>query len=199
MKLFVLILTFSVSLPAFAARDAVSQATATIVEEAMTILSLKTEQERFTQLCGLLERKLQNDEIAGVWLGQYQNIATDQSGVREFQRLIPSIVMTKLMQGLGSSQISGSVTVDESSTDKGNGVYEVSVSIDTGEKTYTGTAVMKNKANVFRLMDGRYMGFSVVDYLKSEYQDYLAEEGGTTPVTGMVTRIKADPDFKQCP
>ena len=48
-------------------------------------------------------------------------------------------------------------------------------------------------------MDGRYLGFSAVNYLAREYQDYLAEESGAKPVTGMVARIKADPDFKQCP
>ncbi len=201
MKLLALVFTFSFSVSAFAARDAASQAAYNFVNDAMQVMQIKSDQERFEEACRLLKGRVQSNYIAGVWLGRYASTSADRAGVRAFTALIPSIMITKIVEAIGDDEVTGSVVVGQRSTAKGNGVFDVRVTASNGSKSYTGTAVLKQTGSVFRLMDGRYMGFSAVNYMKREYQDILDEKAQTTnrPVTAMVQHLKSQPGFLECP
>jgi hypothetical protein len=200
MKLFALVLTFAISTQAFAARDAASKATNTIAKQALAVLSLKSDDDRFTQMCALLKSKLESNYIAGVWLGRYAGMPSDSAGEAAFRKMIPSIVMTKVVQALGNNPISGNVSIGQQSTSRGGGVFDVPVTVSSSTKSYHGTAVMKQTGSKFRLQDARYLVIDAVNYLKSEYQDILDEEAATTnkPITAMVARLKAQPEFLDC-
>jgi ABC-type transporter MlaC component len=156
-------------------------------------------------MCSLLKSKVHSGHISASWLGNFRNLARDQAAVRQFTRMVPSILITKLIQALGGGEVSGSFFVDDNATSKGNGVYSVRVTVDTGSKSYTGRAIVHDGGGgKFRLMDVEYMGFSGVNMTKREFQDVLQDEYAKSPtksmpVTALVDYVRGQSDYQQCP
>lgn len=207
MKGFILsVLTFvSASTFATSAMHPASQFVHQTLTRGKQILENKSEDYRKTQMCQMLKTRVYTGYVASVWLGDFARLERDRAGINSFTKLIPSILLTKGIQAIGSGgEMKGSFTVRPEATDRGNGYFDVGLTIRTGNDTYNATALILQSKNGFRFVDIEYMGFSAVQYTARDYQNMFNEEyqrdpNRSLPVSAVVKRITTEAGFVRCP
>lgn len=170
------------------------------------ILENKSAEFRRTNTCTLLKTSAHSGYLTSVWLGDYMNLTRDQAGINSFEKLVPSILMTKLSEALGgnSGEIrNGQFSVAPQSTHRGNGYYAVDITISGNGSTYSGVAVVLNHAKRFYIVDLEYMGYSGANFIAQEYrpildEDYQRDTQRSRPVTTLVNQLKKQPGFILC-
>lgn len=168
------------------------------------IMELKSEADRFNQMCALMKQKVGKNHISAVWLGQYAQLAREAAAVNQFTNMIPSIIMSKAIDAIGGGTLSGSYVVNPKSVSRGNNVFAVKVQVtDAKGKSYNGTVVTHNTGGGWKIIDGEYMGFSAVNYQARDYQSFLNSEyrknpNTSMPVTALIKQITSDPSYVVC-
>lgn len=200
------VLTFvSASALATTAMHPASQFVHQTLTRGKQILEHKSEDYRKTQMCQLLKTRVYTGYIASVWLGDYARLERDRAGINAFTKLIPSILLTKGVQAIGGGgNVNGSFTVSPEATPRGNGYFDVALSIRTSNDTYNVTALILQTKDAFRIVDLEYMGFSAVQYSARDYQNMLNQEynrdpNRSLPVSAVVKRISSESGFMRCP
>lgn len=168
------------------------------------ILENKSEEYRRTNICQLLKNRVHSSYIASVWLGDYRGLKRDQAGIKSFTGLIPSILVTKAVQAIGGGNKRAGFAVSPEASDRGNGYFDVAVTLQTRDGSHNGNAIVLQTKKGFMFVDVEYMGFSAVNYAAEEYQNILNEEyqrdpNRSLPVTAMVNRVAAQDGFIRCP
>jgi hypothetical protein len=191
---------------AFAAADPASQFVQDTMTRGRQILAMKSDSARLQGMCSLLKQRLGRTEIGANWLGRYAGLARERAAVQRFYQMIPSILLTKAFGGGGHGPYEGGdFRVDPKSHARGGGVYDVGVTVTTGNgKSYSGRAVVRNNKNVFTVVDATYMGFSAVDYMGRDYQDFLQREfnkdpNRSMPVSALIQNIMSEDGYIRCP
>lgn len=198
------LLTFDDGISEILAGDAASEFVFQTMTRGKQIMELKSDAERFNQMCALVKSKVHSTHIGSVWLGRYAQLAREKAAVQQFYAMIPNIIMTKAIDGAGNSTISGSFKVNPKSVARGNNVYAVGVQVtDAKGKSYNGKAIVVNNGG-WRIMDGEYLGFSAVKYTSRDYQDFLNREynkdpNNSMPVTALIKSIKSESGYVTCP
>ncbi|MBX3020246.1 MAG: hypothetical protein KF799_01105 [Bdellovibrionales bacterium] len=168
------------------------------------IMELKSDEERLRQMCALVKARAGKAEIGVVWLGEYSKLARERAAVNQFYNIIPNILMTKAVKGIGGGEVSGSYVVNPKSTARGGNLFATRVTItDAKGKSYNGTVVSYNGPNGWKIVDGEYMGFSAVRYSAREYQDFLRTEynkdrNNSLPVTALIRHITSEAGYIDC-
>ncbi len=204
MKGILLGLGMMLSLGANAAMHPASQFVNETMNQGKRILEQKSGSNRLSGLCSLLNQKVSTSYISSAWLGQYQNLAREANAVRQFRRMIPSLILTKAFAGNTGGSVSGSFSVGEQARDRGNGRYGVSITVNTGGRTYNGTIVVQKTKSGMRMIDGEYMGYSAVKYIGRDYRQILDAEykknpNASMPVTALINEVKSDSTYIACP
>jgi hypothetical protein len=188
----------------FSAGDAASLFVNDSMTRAVQILAQKSAGARLSGICSLVKSRVSYTGIGATWLGQYRNLAREKNAVQQFYRLVPSILVSKVFQGMGNGG-TGSVSVDPNSTARGGGVYEVGMTITTGGgSSYHGKAVVAKTGGSFKVVDALYAGFSAVNYLGRDYQNSLNDEynkdpNRSMPVTALIRAVMSEDGFTRCP
>ena len=194
----------SSSISLAATRDKQSQFMFDTMTRGQQVLELKGDSERFRGICSLVKSRMAYRSIGHSWLGDFNNLARDQKAVQEFQRLVPSIVIHKVL-GSSGGDLSGSWTVDSKSIASGGGRSTVAVSVTTSSgSTYRGKAVLIAAGSSYQIIDFIYLGFSAVGYMGQDFQRQLKEEYNkapktSLPVSALIRDIKSQAGFQVCP
>ncbi len=200
-RVFWLLMVIIFSAPAFG-HDPVTEFVDDTLTTGKAILENKDEAVRFSGMCLLLKERLGQPQIASVWLGNYFGLSRDQNAITEFIGMVPSMLMTKALPFLGAG-VHGTYTVDEHAKLRGENLFEVGVTIRTGNKTYRGYVIVQKLALKLEIVDIEYLGMSLVQSQSGEYQRILNDEynkdpHGSLPVTALVNHIKSQPDYRSC-
>lgn len=198
-----LLLAFAIVAGTSVHADPAAQFVEQTMTEAKRILALQ-EPARSGQMCNLLRAAIGSQTIAQSWLGNYWSLPREQQAVQDFTSMVPSIMMSKALPVLGSGGVNGTFTIDPASKARGNGVYEVTVTINANSNSYTGFAIVQEISGGFQLIDVEYQGFSAVDYQGREYQKFLNREYNkdvnlSMPVTKLIELVTTAEDYYQCP
>lgn len=169
------------------------------------IMELKSDAQRLEQMCGLMKQRIGKNEIGSAWLKEFANLNRDSAAVATFIKIVPNIIMTKAVDAIGDKgTLSGSFVVNPKASSRGNNVYGVKVTVTEAKgKSYTGTAVVYNGPDGWKIIDGEYMGFSAVNYQGREYQQFLRNEynkdtNNSMPVSALVKQITSDAAYVNC-
>ena len=170
--------------------------------EAVRVMSSPSASARTAGMCRLLRNKLSRAYIAQRWLGRYASLTRDAAAAREFQRMIPGIILGKAF-GRSADSISGSYSVNPTARARGNGYYGVSVRVSGKGKSYSGTAVVLEGGGRFYLVDGEYIGFSAVNYAARDFKKkldayYNRNTATSKPITDLIHELKSNGDYIGC-
>ncbi|MGE4132016.1 MAG: hypothetical protein AB7F86_10295 [Bdellovibrionales bacterium] len=207
MKFMAMILLFLVGAPVWASTQSVHPASAWVqetLELSKAVLEEKEEFDRFNGMCALLTNRLGSNTISSIWLGQYGQLNRNADASAEFRSMIPSILMSKAVPVLGGAA-DGEFIVDGVAQERSTGVYEVGVTVISSGRQYKGMAVIEDDgAGSFRLIDGEYMGLSVVNYQAREYLNFMKrvydkDPVHSLPVSALVQHIRSQSDYRPCP
>jgi len=155
-----------------------------------------SEASKVSGLCTLARQQVESNTIGAELLGrQFRTLARDQEGVRNFMRLVPSILVSEFynrLSGLGTDY-----TVNPNLIAKGSS--RVGVQIMVGNKRLVVTA---NKTTG-KVLDVEYRGFSLVNNKKAEYQRDMnawLNRGGSNslPVTQLVNSLINSGNLIRC-
>jgi ABC-type transporter MlaC component len=202
-----LILAFAIALPALSHAQATTHPASQFVqdmsEKVERILAGKGDaSSKLRPLCALMRNSVYLGYIGGVWLGKYAQYATDQQGVAEFMKLLPSILANQVMEKMDGNT-TGSVDVRAGAADRGSGVFAVDVTVHTNNgNPYSGKAIVHFADGRYTVMDGEYFNFSGVRYLARDYQRKLKAaqaKNPTQPVSQVVQDIANVEGFVRCP
>jgi hypothetical protein len=172
------------------------------LKQGMQIMAQKGDPLKDGKMCTLMKNLIQPGYIAPQLLGQYAQIKTDKAGVKAFTNVMPSVLVTKLMQY--QDKAAGiTIDVDPNATERSQGIYEVGVTVHAANgNPYYASLIVGHFPAGYRLVDGEYLGFSAVSYLSHDIQKKLAEKYQTdqkTPISDLVKDIKAESGFINCP
>ena len=161
------------------------------------------EPERASGLCSLLQERLGTNSLSDLWLGQYGGLEREQAAVPEFKKMIPAIVMSKLISIL-SGELKGGYTVDPISQEHEQGLYEVGVTFETDGGSYQGSAFVQALPEGMRVVDITYFGISAAGYLGRDYhrildQEYAVDPEHSLPVEALMRHIRSQTGFRECP
>ena len=171
------------------------------LQRGLRIVELKSDSEKKTQLCQLIKSKFSNVTIGNAFLGKYRNLSRDQAGIDKFKAMIPSILATRLMDGLDQGA-GGRVEVDPGVKTVSGNLLEVSTRLyNSRDQAYRVAILVKSSG--YRIVDGVYMGFSAVNYLAREYQKALDREynknpNSSKPVSVLVRQIRSENGYVNC-
>jgi hypothetical protein len=197
--LFSIAAAFSVS--AFATPSPVSQFVQQTIVQGEAILHQKSNADRLRNMCALMNQRLGSVEIADRLLGEYASNPRDQKAVAQFRAMIPSIIITKVIQAANGhdGRESGTFTVGDTPKDMGNGYLQVTVTVTpAGGKAYTGEVLVHDQRG-FKIVDGTYNGRSAVSLVAREYKGVLDQNARALPVTALVQYVQGDADYTACP
>jgi len=203
MKGFILSLALFVSSSAFANVHPASDFVAKTLTKAMKILDLKSDEQRARQMCTVFKQTMALSHVGSAWLGSYANLKRDQAGVRQFQKQMPSIMVTQLFPALGIVE-GGTFRVNPKATDLGNGRYQVAVTVKTTDgKTYNVRGKVGTHSGKLLLMDVSAMGISAVGYIGKDFKnrfddEYAQDPQNSLPVSAVLSQIMSSEDFIRC-
>jgi hypothetical protein len=168
----------------------------------MQIIAEKSTTAQVEGLCALVKGDIDTKAIATVWLGDYATLSTDQPGVLAFDKLMPSLLVSKVMPMLSKAS-GGSFQVSPTTTDQGDGTFSVDVTLQSADgSSYDASMILEASGSSFKAVDVLYMGFSGVNYYTSTIQDQInsaAQTNPQTPVSLAVQQIMAAKGFVSCP
>jgi hypothetical protein len=183
------------------AMDPAADFTQNMLTQGEQILTLKSDTQKAAQFCALVKNGVDTARVADNWLGPF-TASPDKAGVAKFRKLVPSVIVGKLMLALNKSG-GGTFAVEPTQTDRGNGTIEVVISVHTNSgNPYQGKAVVAPNAKAFKLVDIEYQSFSAVDYLAKDYQRRMTNEAAVNPKTAVSEvnkQIVGEASFVKCP
>lgn len=202
MKGFILGLLFLSASSAFAVHPA-SEFTADTMTRAFQILEIKEDGEKVKQMCSIFKRRMALSHVSNAWLGRYASLERDQAGVREFRKMMPSLLVTQFYPALGMAE-GGTFTVDPNARDKGNGRFEVPVKVRANGRNISATAIIGTYSGEYKLVDVKAFGMSAVNYIGKDYKERLDEEyrldpQSSLPVSAVVEQVKGSENYIACP
>ncbi len=189
MKLFILALSvfltshFATS-TARAAGGTAEDAVKTTIGKLMDILKGANQQQKIRSLCSLVKADLDTAGIGTVLLGNYQSLATDPEGIRNFKATVPSIIMDQfygLLHDKGGAEFTIGGTVP-----KGSGKTGVKVVI--AGSNFVVTVLRSNN----KIVDVEWNNFSLVNTKRDEFQRDLAAFNTDKPVSALVERLHSN-------
>lgn len=189
--------------PTQAATHPAAEAVSKILNQGLQIINTSGSGQ-FTQLCGFAKNSFHNTAIANQMLGNYQNLARDQAGVKAYRDLFPSILIDMIYSQLDKAQ-GGKFTVYNNVRARDQNTFEVPANIRTaGGDSYNVTMVIFNSGNRWLLIDAMAFGMSGVSYLKRDVQKdlnhfYNQDTQNSLPVTSLVKTYLNDASFNTCP
>lgn len=204
MKNLILFMLLAASSSVFAAFDAPSAFVNQALTNGKQILVIKDADTRTKAMCAFLSEKLAILSIANVWLGDFANLNRDRAAINEFRQLVPSIVMTKVLQGVGDRELGGSFQVEEKSKALPGQAFEVTVNITTNAgKKHTGFITVTKPADKFVVREIRYMDYKAVEQLGLDYQKrmnefYQADPKNSLPISSMIEMIVTEDGYVEC-
>lgn len=195
----------ALSTSAFAAMAPSSRFVNDTLVRGQQILSLKSDGERLKGVCALLRQRVGYPQIGYAWLGDYNNLTREKRAVEQWYRLVPSIIVSKAIGSMRGGVNGGSFAVDPNAYDRGNGTFEVGLTVTTAKgSTYQGKVIVMAGKRGFKIIDAEYLGFSAVTYMGRDYMDFLNQEYGkdpnrSMPVTALIKMVTSESGFVQCP
>lgn len=164
------------------------------------ILSLKSDSAKVAPFCNLIRGTANTSYISGVLLGRYAQLATDKTGAAQFVKMLPSIIVTRVMPAIGKAE-GGSFTVSPDAVERSKGIFVVDITVHAGNgNPYSGKVIVASNGSSYRIIDGEYMGFSAVKYSSRDMQKKLDQAADRKkPITEVLRDMTADPDFIRCP
>ena len=169
---------------AWAAAGTPEDAVKTTIGKLMDILKGANQQQKVRSLCSLVKSDLDTGSIGTVLLGNYQSLASDPEGIRNFKATVPSIIMDQfygLLHDKGGAEFSIGGTVP-----KGSGKTGVKVVI-AGSNFVVTVLRASNK-----IVDVEWNNFSLVNTKRDEFQRDLGGFNTDKPVTALVERLHAN-------
>lgn len=203
MRTMICALIMLVSAQAFAAKDPVAQFVHDTLTQGQKILENSDSKKRLEGICRLLAQRLGNSKIADTWLGEYLFLEREMMAINQLRTMVPSIIVSKVLQNVGDRELRGQFLVKDASRDKGSNYFDVEVEITTpAGKKHNGKVVVWTRAGK-KIVDVLYMDLGAVDGLGSEYQQILKEEHdkdplSSMPVTALVQRITSEEGYTRC-
>jgi hypothetical protein len=166
--------------------------------KSMEIIDIKSTAVRATAACNLVKQRLGALSIGSELLGKFKNLKRDKVGVAQFKKLLPSILVTKVLPQLDRAE-GAAFVVSPAVTDRGGNVTEVSASIGG----YIVTFLLYGKGGTYKSIDALGFGYSAVATATKSIQDQLTAEynkdpHNSKPVTALVNSYLADPTFVHC-
>lgn len=206
MKQFILAFTLLATQSVFAARHMASEFMNDGLNEAIRIIQLPDQTERMSKMCAHLGEKVNTENLAAMWLGEFAELERDQQAVTQFRGMIPAILIHKIFGSLKgqAGKLDGSFEVNEDVLDRGNDTFAVPVTLISGAgNRYLGYAIVVGTANNLKLVDVEYQGYSAAVYQGAEFntvmsEEYEKDEATSMPVSALVQRLH-DEGMEDCP
>jgi hypothetical protein len=175
------------------------------LNQIVQILSQPNSTKRSSELCQVVGATLDTAAIADGLLGPYGKLKRDFAGVSQFSELIPSLVVTRLVDAINPDDVRGGrVEVDSSLKWIATDLVEVTAHF-YGAKGAHYTADIEVMTDPSPLIaDINYGGFSAIDYMAHEFHrvleiEFKKDRANSLPVTELVKLLKAEKSFVQCP
>lgn len=151
------------------------------VREMLQILRETNQHTKISQLCGLVKSDVDNSVVGATLLGPYANLNTDAQGVKNFQKLVPSIIMDQFYEILhdkahATYEILGTVP-------KGAGRMGVKTKIDG--RTYVITVLTANN----KVVDVEWNAISLIKVKRQEFTRRLRQFNNDKPVSSLVDAL----------
>lgn len=175
-----------------------------VLQKGLQIVAIKGDEAKKSRLCQLVKESMGTEAIGLSWLGRYSQLPREQKAVARFINLTPSIIVTRMFEGIDSAQ-GGRAEVDAGVKSKGLNQVEVSAHVysSTG-RHYAVGLVVDTSDKQMKIVDGIYMGFSGVNYLGKQYKrildrNYNRDPENSKPVTDLIRQTESDSEFVPCP
>ncbi|MGZ3722874.1 MAG: ABC transporter substrate-binding protein [Bdellovibrionales bacterium] len=188
-----IILSIFVALSVSAHADAPNDALKTTIKDLMTILQINNQAQRVQQLCKLVNADVDVATIAPQLLGSFSGFTPDAAGIKAFNSLVPSIIVSDFYSLL-SDKAGATYTVDSVSIAKGSS--KVAYKVDIGGTSLTVTVSKKNN----KVLDVEWNSFSLIKTKADEYQGTLQAKSASSPkpVSDLVTDLTSSGKLIRC-